>query len=215
MIIAGIDPSINSTGCVKFELDDGLNIQSTKFLAFTQKKKDIADNILYFRKKDFKWFEQLEWMSEKILDFTKDCEYIACEDYAFGAIGMVFQIGEFCGNLKLNFYRTAKLRLYDPLSVKMFVKDGHAQKIHMEEEFYKRVESKNFSIGHLKSEDTPKSDIIDAFWIVELLRTELQLRKALISLKDLDERIIRIFNRVTTKRPVNILDQDFIQKDLK
>jgi hypothetical protein len=58
----------------------------------------------------------------------------------------------------------------------------------------------------------PTSDLIDAFWICELLRKELRLRKGVEVLLGQSPEVIHIFNRTTKKCPENILSSKFIVK---
>lgn len=63
-----------------------------------------------------------------------------------------------------------------------------------------------------KKGKSPTSDLIDAFWICELLRKELRLRKGVEVLLGQNEKVIQIFNRTTDKCPENILSSRFIVK---
>ena len=63
-------------------------------------------------------------MKDKILEWTKDCEYLATEDYAYGksgALGQIFSLAEFEGNIKLKWIELGKkMRLYSVNSNKKF-----------------------------------------------------------------------------------------------
>ena len=219
MIISGIDPSMSSTGIVKFYLDENLNIVNTDYMGFCQVKKNADDvNVFHYNKKDYRnRYDITLWMSDKIFNFIKDSDYISMEDYAYGANGVVFDIGEFVGYIKMGIYkRGIPLRLYDPLSNKKFAtKHGDSDKISMYNSFCNLKEQKP-NLDHLPEPNkssgvSPTSDIVDAYFLCDLLRTELQLRKGIITLKDLPEHKIEIFNRVTKNRPVNILSTDFLE----
>lgn len=219
MKICGFDLSMNSSGIVKLELDDNLEIISTDYLGFTQVKKHESDKVSYFKKDSFGCrYDITNWMIEKIQEFGKDCEYIAIEDYAYGANGTVFDIAEFGGSVKMMVFNSKKnMRLYDPGSIKKFATGkGNVDKISMWKAFESSSEVKP-DIKSLPEPTTgkgisPTSDIIDAYWIARLLRDELRLRKGIISLRELSEEKISIFNRVSKSQPQNLLDTEFILK---
>ncbi len=219
MKICGIDASINGTGIVKFELDDDLEITKKNYKAFTQVKKYEEKNIVYHKKNQFK--DQIvknTWMINHIMDLVIDCDYVALEGYAYGAKGLVFNIAEFTGCLKDKIYhyihpfnQNIKMRIYDPGSIKILgCGKGSGDKISMGDAYVK--EGEGWKLDNLTQYKSPKSDIIDAWYIAKLLLLELKLRKGIIQLKDLDEAKIRIMNRVTRANPTNILDTDFISR---
>lgn len=215
MIIVGLDLSINGSGCVKFILNDNLDIVGSDYLAFTQIKKNSSDKIFYFKKKDYQnYFDQNIDFCNKIVDFCKDADYCSCEGYAYGSsAGLTFNIAEFSGKIKHSIYESGKkLRIYDICSIKMFGADrGNAQKQDMVDSFLK-LEQKEFDWSFLNKYDSPHTDLVDAFWITKLLQTELKLRMGLISLKDLTEKQIQIFNRTSKSSPQNLLTTDFYER---
>ena len=220
MKIAGLDLSINGSGCVRLELDKNLDIINKEYLSFTQVKKNSTKEILYFSKKQFKNnFEQNAWTVANIFKICEGCEYVAIEDYAFGAKGMVFHIGEFIGEIKRFMYwgwdknnQGTNLRLYDPCSIKMWATDrGNATKEDMVDA-YDKIHKDPFKLTFLNRFGSHKEDIVDAYFIATLLVTELKLRKGLTQLKDLTEKQIQIFNRTTKSHPTNILATAFYHK---
>lgn len=215
MILCGLDLSINGSGCIKFILNNDLEIIEKDYLAFTQIKKFSCNKIFYFKKKDYRnQFDQNIDFGNKIINFCKDSDYCACEGYAYGSsAGLVFNIAEFTGRIKHLIYESGKkLRIYDICSIKMFGADkGNAQKQDMVDSFLK-LKSKEFDWSFLNKYDSPHTDLVDAFWIAKLLQTELKLRKGLIQLKDLTEKQIQIFNRTTKAYPQNLLSTDFYER---
>lgn len=214
MIITGLDLSQNGSGCVKFELDKNLNIIKKDYLGFTHVKKNSSKNVLFYSKKQFRnYFEQNEWMKNHILDFCKDVEFCSIEDYAFSALGRITFLAEFEGLVKYSLYQEGKkIRLYDIASIKMYACDnGGATKEDMIDKYDKDALDP-LKLNYLPRFKSPKEDIVDAFWIVNLLLLELRLRKGLIQLSSLTEKQIQIFNRVTKSHPVNILATDFYHK---
>lgn len=219
MNICGLDLSMNSSGLVKLTLDENLNIIDKDYMGFTQVKKHESDRIHYFKKETFKHrYSLTNWMLEHMKSFYGDCDYFAIEDYAFGANGVVFDIAEFAGSIKKDIFDSGKnIRLYDPNSIKKFATGkGNSDKLSMYRS-YEEYSGDKLVISSLPEPTTgkgisPTSDIVDAFWISQLLLTELRLRRGLIRTNDLDEAKVSIFNRVTKSQPQNILDTDFISK---
>jgi Holliday junction resolvasome RuvABC endonuclease subunit len=213
MKLVGIDPSINGTGLCKFTLDDNFKIIKYDYLGFSTVKKHESNNIVCFRKKDFKNdIDQNIFITEHVENFIDGVDYISMEDYAFAATGRVFDIAEFVGGLKLMIYNKGiPLRMIEPTVVKKFATNhGNCDKISMEDEYMKHDTLKlDKDLPQYKS---PKADIIDAYYITDLLRLEIMLRFGIVELKKLKQEEIEIFNRVTKANPVNVLARDFIQK---
>lgn len=220
MVIAGLDLSISSSGVVKFYLDDKtLQIIDVKYLGFTSVKKNESSNIIHYKTNDFKTqYDKFNFMNNKIQDFIEDCEYLAIENYAFGATGQIFSLAEFEGNVKINAYNNLKkLRIYDITSIKKYATgSGISDKISMYNSFVTEQCIKpilnSFGPVNKSSGIATYSDIIDAFWIARFLQTELMLRHGIILLKDLSKDRIELFNRVTKSAPENLLSTNFIQK---
>jgi Holliday junction resolvasome RuvABC endonuclease subunit len=222
MIIAGFDLSINSSGLVKFTLDDNLDVIDVDYLGFTQVKKWQQDKVLYFKKNQFRnYIEQNDWMLNHIKSFIgdNDLTHIAVEDYAYGATGKVFHIAEYAGLVKFLLWdNDKKIRLYDPNTIKIFASTrGNCDKITMHEMYQKlecdyKIDISGMPEVKTTSGASPTSDLIDAFFIAELLRTELKLRKGLIDLKSLDESLIKVFNRTTKAHPENILVEEYLER---
>jgi len=218
MKIIGLDLSINGSGCVMNQLDSKLDIIETNYLSFTPVKKNATDKIIHYNKKQFKnYFDQNRFMEEKILEFCEGSDYVAIEDYAFGAKGKVFHMAEFTGAIKSALYfgfgnsdMGIPMRLYDICSIKMFAcNNGLAKKPDMVDAYER--EGDPMDLNFLPKYKSPKEDIVDAYWLTKLLQMELKLRRGLIRLQDLTEKQIQIFNRTTKGNPTNILATDFIE----
>lgn len=210
MNIVGIDNSINSPGVVQFYLDDKtLRIEDKCFLGFTQKKKDTTGNIRYFKKKDFSDnIDQYLWMRDQICEWIfgdDEIDYVAFEDYAYAAIGKVFNIAESTGILKATLYeKDIPIRLYDPPSIKKYATGyGNADKVRMKQTYEKHP---------FRFPEKVNDDIIDAFFITRLLRKELSLRAGIDKLENLKEHERQVFIRCTKSYPENILVRPFLQR---
>jgi Holliday junction resolvasome RuvABC endonuclease subunit len=216
--IVGLDLSMNGSGLVKLTLDNNYDVIKTECEAFCSVKKHSSDIVHLFKKKDYDNRQQINlWMRNKIMAFVSDADYAAIEDYAFGAKGAVFDIGEFVGFIKMNlFEKGIPFRLYDPNSIKKYgTGKGNADKITMYDKYMDfkgmKMDIKAMPIPNKGSGVSPTSDVVDAFWIAKLLQLEIQLRKGVITLQSLSEDDISIFNRVTKSLPTNILSRDFIK----
>jgi len=219
MNIVGLDLSPKSPGCFKYKLNNDMNPVEFEFMGFTDVKKNEQEGIHFYHKdKTFNnYIDREEWMLNKIVAFCYDVDYIAIEDYAFNATGRVFHIAEFAGLVKHRLYmKGKKIRLYDPGSIKIFASSrGNCDKITMYDSFIKDKGLK-FDLNKLpevkkSSGKSPTSDLIDAYYVCNLLKTELTIRKGLKTVKDYNEDVIKVFNRVTTAHPENILASDFLE----
>ena len=210
-------------GIIVEELDDKtLDILDVQYYGFTSKKKLEQEHIIYYNNKDFKNdYDKYTFMKNHILNWLKDTTYVAIEDYAFGktgALGQIFSLAEFEGNIKLGlFEKGKKLRFYSINSNKKFFSGyGLSDKIGMKDAFYKWNEKKP-DLSSLPIVDNgkgvgPTSDICDAYALCEYLRMELKLRAGLVQLHSLPKHQIECFNICTKEHPQGLLVAPFIEK---
>lgn len=209
-------------GIVIEELDSEFNIKNIEYRGFTSKKKLESSQILYYNNKSYKTdYAKYQWMCDNIVNWCKDCEYIAVEDYAYGksgAMGLIFNLAEFEGNIKISLFSANKrLRTYSVNQIKkFFTAFGLSDKISMYQA-WENLTSTKPDLSSLPEVDngkgvSPTSDIVDAFAICEYLRTELALRTGIIQLKDLPKHKIECFNAITHDRPYGLLVAPFIEK---
>ena len=210
-------------GIIVEELDDKtLDILDVQYYGFTSKKKLEQEHIIYYNNKDFKNdYDKYTFMKNHILNWLKDTTYVAIEDYAFGktgALGQIFSLAEFEGNIKLGlFEKGKKLRFYSINSNKKFFSGyGLSDKIGMKDAFYKWNEKKP-DLSTLPIVDNgkgvgPTSDICDAYALCEYLRMELKLRAGLVQLHELPKHQIECFNICTKEHPQGLLVAPFIEK---
>ena len=147
-------------------------------------------------------------------------QHVAFEDYAYGVhSSSIVSLGELVGVLKFILaIREIPFRVYDPMTVKLFATgNGHAEKREVTEAVEKRYDidltfaAKFDKQKNRKTGEGNDGDVADAITIADMLNTELDVRSGKVSIQDLPENERRIFNRVTKKRPDNILFRDFIQ----
>jgi len=221
MIICGIDYSISSPAVVKAVLDDNYKITSIDYLSFSSVKKQCNSDmkLVYNNRKDFRHdMERFQFLRDNVEQFIyNDHEnipsYIAIEGYAMGGMGKVFNIAEATALTKcMIFDRGTPLRIYTPSEIKKFATlSGDAGKVSMFKAF-KEENSPFINLDHLEEMKNPQEDIIDAYWIMKLLQTELKLRFGMCELKSLNHKQIEVFNAVSKSNPQNILATEFIQK---
>lgn len=222
MIIIGADLSMTSPGLVKAVTNNKLDFECVDWIGFTSVNKTgkiYKDNIVTYKKFD-NYIDRSLFMKDKIKEFVIGSEYqpcvdyVAIEDYAFNAVGKSYHIGEFSGMIKTMFYEMGiPVRLYDIVNIKMFAtENGNADKIKIGDAFNKYDGVDKIGLTKLDDYKSPKSDVIDAWYIVKLLQTELKLRHGLVKLQDLSLKTIEVFNRVTKSNKENILVRPFLVK---
>lgn len=237
MIILGADLSPTSSGLVKFILDENLEIIDIKKLGFcayeVPKKKTFAvpnyEDIISYDKSKYDFFNRTIMMTDYIFEFIKDVDYAAIEDYSFSSWGDLTQISEFCSQVKFQLIRQGtNVRLYAPTQIKQFAGKGNFQKPDMEDSFLKlecdKIDIKElpeipiYSRGKfvgLKHPQgiSPRSDLIDSFFMVKLLHTELLVRNQKVSLESLDKNHSHVLTHTTENNKIPLIRRDFIQKN--
>jgi len=219
MFICGIDYSVSSPAVVKAELNDNMDIIDISYLSFnsTLKMCKLDSNIIYNKKDKFNNdFDRYMYLRDTVISFiygTNPPDYIAIEGYAMHGVGKLLNIAEATMLVKEEIYnRYTPLRIYTPSAIKKFATgNGSAGKLLMFNSFNDANE-KLLSLDHLPDLKNPKEDIIDAYWIMRVLHTELQLRSGDILLKDLSKKQIEVFNAVSKSQPENLLVRDFLIK---
>jgi hypothetical protein len=232
--IVGMDISLTSTGIVKIELDDYFEFAGISWRGFTDKKyisEKFKENFWSYQNKQFEnYIERNMWMRKLIDCYISGASCIAVEDYSFGSVGKNFHVGGFTESIKESIYKSGiPLRWYDIVVIKQLASgNGNADKTTIQKCFDEPISSlivypdfilkpwielqKQLTWNKWSPDKSPRMDIIDAFFITCLLWIELKLRKGLINLKDLDEKIITIFNRVTKSQKENILARSFLER---
>ena len=226
MIVAGVDFSISSPGVVVMVCDDAsLDILRCHYKGYTDvlKTKALDKNLDFYKRATFDSdIRRFDFISQDITNYIasfndeKECVYVGIEGYAMGSSkGLVFNIAEATGMLKLKLWNSGyNMRIYDPNSIKKFATGkGNADKTVMGDFFIADESSYKPQLDHLKNYDSPKGDIVDAYWITKLLHTELMIRYGLLDLKTLPLKSIEIFNQTSKANKENLLCRDFICKE--
>ena len=174
MIIAGIDYSMSSPA-ICIHQGDEWSFSNCSFYYLTNKKKfatpkhpfypTIHDN---FDTQEERFDNISTWALKTLPDNVNTKVFL--EGYAFGAKGVVFQIGENTGILKHKLWKTYEnpLQVLQPSAIKKFATGkGNANKEVMYEAFIKET-SCNLQ-GHFlcKIGESPMSDIVDSYYIAK------------------------------------------------
>lgn len=154
--------------------------------------------------------------------FVLQDAYFSIEGYAINMgsknTNRLLQIAELTGSMKEFISRCGgKMRIHDPMTVKLFACHGKATKREMraaavDDGF--EVPDSLFAVKKIKGKgddlDGPGTDVVDAYWLGKMLVTELKLRSGEVVMWDLPENQVKVFNRVTKTYPVNILARPFV-----
>jgi len=149
--------------------------------------------------------------------------FLGIEDYALGAAQGAHHTGELGGIGKIVAKEAGcKLRLHDPMSIKMFAThNGHADKAWVEAAVKERWGADFSEFNPQKAKKTKKNpkgiptrqtseDLADAFAIAKLVWTEVRLRRGDLVMSELHEKEVQVFNRVTKMYPLSLLSREWI-----
>ena len=223
-IVHGYDLALNHGGFV--ELTDG---EITNFWYISSKagaankSKNHSFRLILAKNKDrqivaMKRLSDVMNVIREIMRKSRP-DYVGIEDYALGISHGSHYMGEIGGTVRLLCWENKiKMRLHDPISVKMFAThNGGAKKDMMEKAVLDRwgIDFSDFNpiARGAKQDRTASEDLCDAFVIAKMVWTELQLRQGEIRLTELHEKEIQVFNRVTKSYPVSLLSREWIVND--
>ena len=217
MNLIGLDYSVNSPACFKIILTDSYDIVGYDYIGFTDTIKiSKLDNRLHYYKKDqFKnYIDQIIWFRQKIWDFLilHHEDIVAFEGYAFMASGRVFNIAEATYSLKEKIYENGNpIKLYPPKTMKkFFANTGNANKDLMISTF-NNSEFSNI-LKHLPDHNSPKEDLVDAFYVAKLLEYEMKIRNGIISRTSLNKKQYEVLFKSAKKKSEILYDQKFLEK---
>jgi hypothetical protein len=226
MKIAGIDPSINSSGKCVMTLDDNLDITDVKLYGYNKtKKRCITDekNVFINHTGPGESYTGApiparQDIAYNILDIGMEgVEYIGYENYSMDSkSSSLYQIGEFVGGIKKMFYdRGIGYMLFAPKSIKRYATgNGNSGKLEMQYAYQKQYPQFYYDIideiPTSKSDFTPVEDIIDSFWVAELISNLMKIEK--FGPDSIDEtKLDRILFR-STKKSMALCDAPMIKK---
>jgi len=227
MKICGIDPSINSTGKCLMELDNNFDIVSVKLYGYNKTKSRCLtddENVfvysvggLSYTKKNV--LERQTIAYDLMKQDMEGVEYAAFEDYSMGSqSSSLFQIGEFVGGLKKAYYDMGiGIMKFAPKSVKRYATgSGSAGKLDMQfaykskfPEFYHDLIDE---IPLSKSDSTPTEDLIDSFWIADILRNLIKAEA--LGVKSLPDEVVTRLMYKSTKKSKALAESELMKKPL-
>ena len=223
ILVVGIDYSITSPGIVIFGVNDKWHREFVSFRGFSEVKKnaDAQRELIHYKKAHFSSEqERFDFMSSQVIEFIEQNRkgedvYVAIEGYALGAKGLVFNIAEATGLVKHKLWDSGyHLRIYEPSLIKKYATGkGNSDKVSMgdafeaEEDLYKPTISSDLS-----DYDSPKADLVDAYWIAILLYNEMLLRYGVRTLSTYNTKQIEVFNATSDKKKENVLCREFVHK---
>lgn len=235
--IFGIDLSLNHYAICQLDFASGICLDY-QFLTTSKKfeKIDSLHSVLLPTNKDGANENNDELRKNRVMAYLirylqkKDPNglsnvYISLEGYAYSAqTRSITQIAELTGYMKAMFWNLhCNLRIHDPLTVKLYatgkgvclkkdiVEAAQNSDLTFPKELIK-VTKKKTKNGYVEEYDGPATDISDAYFLADMLRTELLIRDGQLDLKKLPEQHRNIFLRVTKGYPVNILARPFVYK---
>lgn len=223
--VLGCDISLNHSAFVLLEDGELADFwYFTNIVGSANRSKVHGTRLPNFKSKDkqIKAMDRLNWIKEYIKTLLSNTriDYVGIEDYAVSEAQGAHYLGEIGGIARLIFFeRGIPMRLHDPISVKMFTThNGRAQKDQMEiavaERWGVHFSDYNAPINSRaqKRNRQTSEDLADAFAVAQLVWIEVQLRSGVAELKDMHEKEVQVFNRVTKSYPVNLLARDWIRK---
>jgi Holliday junction resolvasome RuvABC endonuclease subunit len=225
MRIQGWDIAPNHAGFV--EIEDGHVLALwyyTTLVEAAKRGKDHAEKAPTLATKDLDersllrtlWVE--DFIKRRVLPSKPD--FIGIEGYALEGGNSPHYTGELGGAVRRLAYGSgAKVRIVDPMTVKMFAAhNGAAKKPQVRAAILERwgLRFNEFDPPKKKNaknqNTTTSEDLCDAYAIAKFVSVEIELRAGRITLSDLHAKEIQCFNRVTKAYPVNLLGREWLWK---
>lgn len=187
MRILGLDLSITSPGFCIMDVDENYEIVNIVLHGFTKTDKWVYEGEKMTIHKIPKEYDSHPphyrpfIIYDMVKPFLSDIDYVAVEDYAFGAKGKVFDIAECSGALKNIFYNMKiPMKKFPPMTVKQCATgNGGADKVMMGLAF--SASGLKNMVDHyifkLPEYNNPQEDLIDACYMANTLRIELCYRE--------------------------------------
>ena len=221
----GIDLSLNHFGIVLMDIKSSKVIQWVYGTNVKKRCKREKSFYSVFINKAPKEKEQRETYKTKRMCQVLDgvCGFLAdqydivtsLEDYAYSGVSQSMTgLAEISGCLKEWLWKEeVPFRLTDPQTLKMWVSKGGLSKREMrkaapdfvpDDLFYEKKTKKGTDL------DGPGTDVVDAYWLADILRVEILVRMGKVALADLPQKKRDVFNRVTKQNPTNLLAHPFV-----
>lgn len=225
MRIQGWDIAPNHAGFIEIEDGHVLGLWFyTTLVEAAKRGKDHAERMPNLGTKDLDersllrtlWIE--DFIKRRVLESKPD--FIGIEGYALDSSHGSHFTGELGGSVrKLAYDSGAKVRIVDPMTVKMFAAhNGAAKKPQIRAAVLERwgMHFNDFDPTKKKmaknQNTTTSEDLCDAFSIAKFVELEIELREGRQALDELHVKEIQCFNRVTKAYPVNLLGREWLHK---
>ena len=183
MRILGLDLSITSPAFCIMDVNEDFTIKEIFLHGFTKTEKWLYQSEhLKIHKIPSNYNSHPSHYRPYIIynivkEYMTGIDYMAIEDYAMGAKGKVFDLAEFAGGMKNFFYmQNIPTKKLPPMSVKMCATGkGNADKVIMGMRFKQSIfpQMVDNHIFNLPEAESPSEDLIDAFYMANVLRAEL------------------------------------------
>lgn len=212
--VQGWDLSLNHAAMV--ELDDAGRVTWFQFVTSmaTQANPKLHGIRLVIPKSDDRHKQQLDrlvwWQAHFNAVMERNPTHVAIEDYAYSAqSNSSYQIGELGGAARLAVLSSgARLRLHDPMSVKMYVAHmGNATPDEMGEKVMERWPATKVWAKLAKE---PMLDLVVAYGLAQMCRDEVMIRAGKLRVDTLPAKQIQVWNRCTKAHPISLLGREFI-----
>ena len=174
MRFAGVDYSMTSPAVCVFEGDDEFDFSGCRIYYYTDKAKYAVQKLGFqlrghLARAPKESMARFDYISGWALPQLLSADYIMLEDYAYGAKGQVFNIGENTGVLKYRLWKhDKKYSTVAPTQVKKFATGkGNAKKEDMHDAFTEETGINLMAVYNSSSKNiiNPVSDIVDAYYI--------------------------------------------------
>jgi len=165
-------------------------------------------------KEMFHYYVNGQSIIEDIRDFQKEKDFagrvlVALEGYAYSSspVGLA-RIVEMTALVKeVLYFNGHAIRLHDPLSVKMWAGDAHADKDYMVDACLKKYKIPDCL---LQTKTNPGQDVADAYFLMKMMEAEYRVRMDPMRQKKYKDKQRQVFNRVTKAYPENLLCRPFL-----
>lgn len=196
MIIWGVDNSINGTGLCILTLSDNMQVDNIKLHGFDKRMKysdgteivfsdgNVSVSNLSSSYSRLPYHHKPVYIKNLFCDSYGTPDYVFFEDYAISngkQSNNLTSVAEFCGGLKECFYNDCIPYItYTPGQIKLFAtNNGNADKVMMGDAFSSALELKYVNSDkyfRLKKYESPRADMVDAFWIAVLGRCHIMIK---------------------------------------
>lgn len=235
MVIWGVDNSINGTGLCVITMTDNHVVTDVKLHGFSEKMHyssgaevvftdgNVSITRLTKAYKQLPYHRKPKFIKDVLFEQYGPPDYAFFEDYAISngkQSNNLTIVAEFCGGLKESIYdENIPYMVYVPSQIKLFATgNGNADKVMMGDAFSSSFENKYVNSSKyfdLTKYESPRGDLVDAFWIAALGRYQLLVKfnehEALAALPSKKAEMFRPKKQKTKGQA--LADRPFVRKD--